>query len=269
MRPLTPPLQISVIDSCESTNQQLLINAEQGAPAGCVLVAREQTAGKGRRGRSWLAEPGKTLTFSLLWTFPADASRLNGLSLAVGVGVMRALKHPELGAMKTHVLPGLKWPNDVLLRCADKPDAKMGGILIESVVRQSPKRERELAVVIGVGLNCLPTESTEHRVTDQPAASLAEAFVSDKALAPEQLLPYILEALSRTLVEFSSQGFQALRHEWEALHLWNQEPVRICESGKVLLEGIVRGVDADGALCIATPSGIERIITGDVSLRKV
>lgn len=274
MRPPNPPLlQITRFDSCESTNERLLRAAENGAPAGSVYVAREQTAGRGRRGRRWLAEPGCTLAFSLLWTFPLQPSAphaLSGLSLAVGVAILRALNRSALGQRRPDLRLGLKWPNDILLRDSEGRDAKVGGILIESILRQTPHDAREMAVVIGVGLNCLASAALATAVAGQPVAALADAYSCNEAdLAPDVLLPVVLDSLQQMLDEFSLTGFATLRDEWLAANLWQNEPVQISEADRVLLEGQLCGVDSDGALCVDTPTGIRRVIAGDVSLRKV
>lgn len=263
------PLEITRLDSCDSTNRWLLAAAESGAAAGSVVVAREQTAGRGRRGRGWVAAPGSTLTCSLLWTFPVDPAALNGLSLAVGVAIMRALADDRLGPCRRGYRVGLKWPNDLLLRRPGVVDAKMGGVLVESVLRRAQNGAREMAVVIGIGLNCRSAAEVDALVTEQSVAALDQVFSTGDLLAPEAVLPILLESLQRTLHEFSNGGFAALRQVWQAAHLWEGASVRISEAGQPLLDGTIRGVDADGALCIATPSGIERVIAGDVSLRKV
>lgn len=262
------PLQITRFDSCESTNERLLRAAEEGAPAGYVYVTREQTAGRGRRGRRWVAEPGRTLAFSLLWVFPAEPAILNGLSLAVGVAILRALNRSSLGRPRTDVRLGLKWPNDILLRNSEGCDAKVGGILIESVLRRTQNGVREMAVVIGVGLNCLASGALASIVADQPVAALADAY-AEPGLTPDAVLPIVLDSLQQTLGEFAATGFSSLRDEWQAMNLWQNEPVQISEAGRVLLQGRLCGVDSDGALCVDTPTGIQRVITGDVSLRKV
>ena len=270
MHQLNPTrFEITRFDSCDSTNRQLLAAAETGASAGTVFVAREQTAGRGRRGRSWIADPGSALAFSLLWSFPVDPGALNGLSLAVGLGIVRALANPVLGTCKPGCRVGLKWPNDILLRTPDGTDGKAGGILIESVIRRRTDGGREMAVVIGVGLNCLASPSVSAAVTDQCIATLADVYEEHDRLNPDALLPVILDSLRRTLQQFAAGGFEVLRDEWQAAHLWQGAAVRVSEAGEALLDGEVRGVDKDGALVIATPMGVERIITGDVSLRKV
>ena len=99
---------VDALAECDSTSSELLRRAEKGAPAGTVIVADQQSAGRGRRGRQWLSAPEASLTFSLLWRFSGPASQLSGLSLAVGVGLARGLE--RLGAQGVC----LKWPNDVL-----------------------------------------------------------------------------------------------------------------------------------------------------------
>ena len=261
-----PKLQITRFDSCDSTNQLLLNAAESGEAAGSVFVAREQTAGRGRRGREWIAAPDQSLTFSLLWTFPADPARLSGLSLAVGLAVVKALSGIS-SPRHTDVRLGLKWPNDLLIHRADGTYAKVGGMLIESVLRAAPGGGKELAVVIGIGLNCGDAGGIRQRVADQDVGTLSELF--PEGTSPEALLPVILEQLSIALAVFSEQGFSQAQAEWNAHNLWQNQWVHLREGEALLHEGLCQGVDADGALCIQTAAGVERIVAGDVSLRKV
>ena len=264
---MQPPLQVHWFDDCDSTNQQLLVAAESGASAGQVYATCAQAAGRGRRGRHWLAEPGNSLAFSLLWTFPAEPQRLQGLPLLVGLAVVDALvalkAHPSLNG----TVLGLKWPNDVMLHRAAGMDAKVGGILVESTTRRSAKGGPELAVIIGVGLNCRTSESLQQQIPDQSIGSLSEFFPT--AVSPEVLLTPVLEGLQRALVGFEAHGFEAFVEAWNQRDLWHGQRVQIQEAGQIILQGIAAGVDATGALCIKTPAGVERVVTGDVSLRKV
>jgi len=244
----------------------LLAAAETGAAAGSVFVAREQTAGRGRRGREWVAAPGDSLTFSLLWAFPPDPARLSGLSLAVGLAVVRAISEIASGSVQD-VAYGLKWPNDILLKRANGVYAKVGGILIESALRPVAAGGKEMAVVIGVGLNCANAAPLENRVIDQTVGTLSEILAGNAS--PEALLPVVLKNLFDTMAEFSQQGFAHCQEAWNAYNLWQDQPVQIREGDAILYEGVCRGGDAVGALCIETAQGIKRIISGDVSLRKV
>lgn len=265
--PVLPPLEVHWFDTCDSTNQQLLVAAESGLPGGHVYVARAQMAGRGRRGRHWLAEPGKSLAFSLLWTFPPEPRRLQGLSLLVGLAVVDALIAHHPGPLAHDIALGLKWPNDVMLHRADGVDAKVGGILVESTSRRSVTGETELAVVIGVGVNCLTSMEMQEQIPEQSIGSLSE-FYQD-AVSPELLLGPVLEKLQRALLDFETRGFEPFVEAWNRHDLWQGKRVQIQEAGQVRLQGIAAGVDATGALCIKTPAGVERVVTGDVSLRKV
>ena len=261
-----PILKITRFDSCDSTNRLLLTAAESGAPSGSVFVAREQVAGRGRRGREWLAAPGDSLTFSLLWTFEPDPSRLTGLPLVVGLSVVRALSALSLG-QASGVKLGLKWPNDLLLARPDDSYAKVGGVLVESALRSGANGLKELAVVIGVGLNCGDSAAIKQQVLDQQVGSLAELWLRPVSL--ERVLDAVLDQLVVDLTLFGEQGFPPFSGAWNAVDLWQNRLVKICEQADVLHEGVCQGVDADGALCIKTVSGTKRIVSGDVSLRKV
>lgn len=244
---------VDALAECESTSTLLLQRADQGAPAGTVIVADRQTAGRGSRGRSWIASPEASLTFSLLWRFPRGIERLSGLSLAVGVAVIRALE--GLGA-RGDACAALKWPNDILYR-----HGKLGGILIE--LQSEP--ESALAV-IGIGLNLrLPPQTSGSPSFALPPAALDEMF----DLLPERhlLLGRLLAELAQVLDLFSVQGFSAVREQWMARHAWQDQAVRVLRDGRVEQQGICRGADVDGALLIETAAGVTRCLSGDVSLR--
>jgi len=241
---------VDAVLECESTSSLLLARAGDGAPAGSVVVADRQTAGRGRRGRSWLSSPESSLTFSVLWRFDGGVERLAGLSLAVGVAVVRALAACGASGIS------LKWPNDVLLG-----DAKLGGILVEL----QAERRRMLAV-IGIGLNLqLPALGEGQETFGQPVAALAQALPS----LPDRhdLLAQVLSELASVLDCFADGGFAVLRGEWQARHAWQDRPVRLLRDGVVETEGVCRGADADGALLIQTADGLERCLSGDLSLR--
>jgi BirA family biotin operon repressor/biotin-[acetyl-CoA-carboxylase] ligase len=231
---------IDLLAECGSTNAELLDRAAGGAPSGAVLVAERQTAGRGRMGREWIAAPGDSLTFSLLWRF-AGGTDLSGLSLAVGVAMARALQ--KVGAGDTV----LKWPNDVL-----KDGRKLGGILIEL--------QSNAAAVIGIGLNLRlpPAMPDEVRAT---AAAL------DIDADPNLLLAALLTELLAVLEAFAVAGFAALRDEWLARHAWSGRPVRVLVPHAAPLDGICAGIADDGALLLETTAGVRRILSGDVSLR--
>jgi BirA family biotin operon repressor/biotin-[acetyl-CoA-carboxylase] ligase len=236
--PLSSRFDVDVVTECESTNTTLLARAD-GSPSGTVLVAERQTAGRGRMGRQWHAEPDASLTFSLLHKLPRGIVP-SGLSLAVGVGIAEALR--ELGVDGV----ALKWPNDIL-----RDHRKLGGILIELA---------SSAAIVGVGLNLrLPTELPDD-VRDNAAAL-------ERDIDRNELLARLLVSLHGVLHEFGVGGFAALRERWLALNAYADEPVRILSEYSPPLEGRCAGVDADGALLLKTTGGVQRVISGDVSLR--
>ena len=240
---------VDALTECDSTNSELMRRADGGAPSGSVVVADRQSAGRRRRGRSWLSEPGRSLTFSVLWRFTGRADRLAGLSLAVGVALARALE--GLGGSGI----ALKWPNDVILQTAGV-HAKLAGILVELSTDR-----RGTVAVIGIGLN-LEAPSGE---LPQPAAGLAEAMVR----LPDRhvVLAAILGELVATLDAFAVDGFAGQKSAWLARHAWQDCAVRVFGDGGAQRDGLCRGVDDDGALLLEHGGQLERIHAGDVSLR--
>lgn len=236
---------IDVLSRCDSTNAVLLARAEAGAPPGTAVIATEQTAGRGRRGRSWFAKPGDSLTFSLLWRFAPDTAPA-GLSLAVGLAVARALSKVGAGDL------ALKWPNDIL-----RDGRKLGGILVE-LVPGAPH-----AAVIGVGINLrLPAGMPE----DLRAAAAA-LYMADETADENALYAALLTELLAVLEIFAAQGFAALRPEWMARHAMQNVAVSLASDFAAPRTGICRGVDADGALLLDIEGRVERILSGEVSLR--
>lgn len=239
---------VDALDACDSTSSELSRRAERGAPSGTVIVADRQTAGRGRRGRVWLSDPEASLTFSLLWRFPLSTP-LSGLSLAVGVALARALD--TLGVVGIC----LKWPNDLLLRHA-AGCGKVGGVLIEMA-----SDRRGYQVIIGIGLN-LQVPSGEF---PDPVSGLAQGC---RALPDRHaIFAALLGELAMVLDAFAVNGYFGQKTEWHRWHAWQGEPVRVLGDAR-LIEGLCLGTDDDGSLLVETAHGIERVLSGDVSLRR-
>lgn len=242
--------RITALAECDSTNTQLMAAAEAGAPSGSVLVADRQTAGRGRRGRTWHASPEDSLTFSVLWRFPADSQAPVALSLVTGLAVAAALE--TLGAR--HI--ALKWPNDVL-----HDGRKLAGILIEL----QPGDLR--STVIGIGLNLrLPDNLPEAVAATATALDRACSGVPRQSGRHEIVLAAILDQLADTFVRYTQTGFTALRAAWCARDAYAGRPVDILGE-QSRQSGICAGVDNDGALLLQGPDGTTRIIAGELSLR--
>jgi BirA family biotin operon repressor/biotin-[acetyl-CoA-carboxylase] ligase len=242
---------IDVVAECDSTNTLLLDRVERGAPSGSVVVARSQTAGRGRRGRTWISAPGDSLTFSLFWRF-APGSSPAGLSLAVGLAVARGIEKVGAGETAPELRVQLKWPNDILI-----DGRKLGGILIE-LLPGAPH-----AAVIGIGINLrLPAD-----LPDEIRATAASLPVLPVATESNLLLAALLRELLHTLGQFANVGFGGLRPEWLAYHAFQDRPIRLLSDFAPPRDGICRGVDVDGALLFECNAQIERVLSGEVSLR--
>jgi len=236
-------------------------NATHSTPF--VRVAYSQTAGRGRRGRAWIAQPGNALLFSTACVLPRPLEGLAGLSLAVGTGVLDALNGLPLTASARLAL---KWPNDILL-----DDGKLAGILIETAWH-TPQAS---AVAIGIGINL-------HGAAEL-AAQLDEALRRHEVLVPgsgpaslsrawpdanlTDTLAAVLNALDATLARFAADGFRPFRQAWLAAHAYAGREVVLLEQGVEVARGLAAGIDDNGQLQIDTPNGMRTAVTGDVSLR--
>lgn len=233
---------------CESTNSDLMAAPPADDDRVHVLVADEQTAGRGRRGRNWLSWNGGSLTFSSLWRFAPGAPVPAGLSLVAGLAVTRALEQLGLQGVQ------LKWPNDVLVH-----GNKLAGILVELL----PGRGRTPAAVIGIGLNLhIPAGVS---VPDQPGVTDLQRELGSHP-GRDALAGAILRELHALLRLYASAGFVALRGAWQQRNAFADLPVRVFGEDNEIV-GTCTGVDEDGALLIRTDDGVRRILSGEVSLR--
>jgi BirA family transcriptional regulator, biotin operon repressor / biotin---[acetyl-CoA-carboxylase] ligase len=246
--PLAGEFGLQVLAECTSTNSQLMDAPPADDGRVHVVVAERQTAGRGRRGRQWQSWSGGSLTFSSLWRFAPGAPVPAGLSLVAGLAVVRSLE--KLGVQGLQ----LKWPNDVLVN-----GSKLAGILVEL----QPGRGRTPAAVVGIGINLrMPDDA---HIPDQPAVTdLARQI--DLVPAPEALLASVLTELHVLFDTYAAAGFAALRGAWQQRNAFADLPVRISGEGTDVI-GICIGVDEDGALLVRTEHGVERILSGEVSLR--
>ncbi|MDR2014604.1 MAG: biotin--[acetyl-CoA-carboxylase] ligase [Azoarcus sp.] len=246
---LATAFDIDWVEECASTNSVLLDSPPKNDGRTHVLVATRQSAGRGRRGRQWLAWPGASLTFSVLWRFAPDTPAPAGLSLAVGLALACTLEKLGVAAVT------LKWPNDVLVH-----GAKLAGVLVEVF----PERGRALTAIIGIGLNlALPADAAipgqEGDVTD-----LAREL--GKPPTCEALLAAILSELHPVLTTYAGTGFGLLRNAWQQRNAFANLPVRISGEGSDIA-GLCLGVDDEGALLVRVNEDTHRVYAGDVSLR--
>jgi BirA family biotin operon repressor/biotin-[acetyl-CoA-carboxylase] ligase len=241
---------VLILDEVPSTNTYLMQLASKGAPHVTCVAAHMQTQGKGRRGRAWISQLGASLTFSLLWRFQCGASALSGLSLAIGVALIRAFA--QLGVQQAQ----LKWPNDVLVG-----GKKLAGILIEL----QGDMEGPSAAVIGVGINLNLPKEVLHSI-DQPATDMATAS-NGVVVNPNDVLGVVLKHIARCLQQFEQEGFAGLREEWLRYHAYHLQAVLMLMPNGVETHGMVQGVAEDGILLVETAFGLQRFSAGEISLR--
>jgi BirA family transcriptional regulator, biotin operon repressor / biotin---[acetyl-CoA-carboxylase] ligase len=240
---IPPSFTLHFHERLGSTSDEAKTLAEHGAPDGTVIVAREQTAGRGRLNRVWFSPEGNLFMSAILRpaVAPAHAAELGFLgAVAVAEAVENCL--PHTASIR------LKWPNDVLVN-----GAKVAGVLLESQLGRLDVRW----IVLGIGLNVL------HRPEDAPypATSLTLAGAQQTA---ETMLPLVLQRLSTWRELWRRHGFAPVRAEWlRRGHAWGEVlEVRI---GGSLVRGRFAGLDDDGALLLETPGGGQRITAGDVA----
>jgi BirA family transcriptional regulator, biotin operon repressor / biotin---[acetyl-CoA-carboxylase] ligase len=256
---------IEIMDVLDSTNTHLIARAAGGAPTGSVVATELQQAGRGRLGRTWHSALGNALTFSVLWRFETGAGALAGLSLAVGVALVRALTKLGVGDVR------LKWPNDLLAN-----RAKLGGILIE----MQGDALGPSAAVIGIGVNIKLSAQTRARI-DQPVTDLA-SLCRDVAPRPEPVpihgeraalidrnavLATVLADLARVLDVFSEGGFEPLKAEWERAHAFAGEEVTLKFPTGLTERATVRGVTASGALLVEQRDALVAVHSAEISVR--
>jgi len=240
---------VELQDVCASTNTLLLERARSGAPSGSVFACELQTAGRGRRGNDWQSSLGGSLTFSLLWRFTRGGAGLSGLSLAVGVALARALA--AVGAAGVQ----LKWPNDLL-----HTGRKLGGILIEA---QGASAGPGFAV-IGIGLNVRLPESLSDAIA-QPVTDVAS--IIGRPVERNHLLAAALLEVGEVLALFAHDGFAPLREEWMARHAHQGKAITLSSGNGIAVAGKAAGVAEDGALLVETARGVERFLSGELTLR--
>jgi BirA family transcriptional regulator, biotin operon repressor / biotin---[acetyl-CoA-carboxylase] ligase len=248
---------LEVVWQLDSTNSTLFARSDLPPGRVDVLLAEVQSAGRGRRGRRWLATPGGALCLSLGWTFGQMPRDMASLGLVVGVCALRALREHLPGAIQSVTPLQLKWPNDLL--CDSR---KLGGILIDMRAEAGGPSY----AVIGIGINvALPgfARNEIHATGTQPC-DLKSLEVSP--LLRNQVATSLIQCLIRGLAEFEREGLQPFRDEWQHADALRGKAVNV-KTLQDTTRGVARGIDREGALLVATPNGLVRFVSGDVSVR--
>ncbi|QQE83683.1 bifunctional biotin--[acetyl-CoA-carboxylase] ligase/biotin operon repressor BirA [Pseudomonas putida] len=233
-------------ETIDSTNAEGLRLAGQGQAAPFLVLAERQSAGRGRRGRQWVSPFAENLYYSLVLRVEGGMRQLEGLSLVVGLAVMRTLE--GIGVKEV----GLKWPNDVLVR-----GQKIAGILLELVGDPADVCH----VVLGIGVN-VNMQVNVH--VDQQWTSIRREVGSP--IDRNRLVAMLSQQLQHELARHRRYGFAAFQEEWEQAHLWQGRNVSLV-AGSTQIDGVVLGVDGQGGLRLEI-DGVEKSFSGgELSLR--
>ncbi len=231
--------------------------ALEGAPEGTVVVAEEQTAGRGRLGRRWVAPAGTCLLCSLLFRPPLPLSRANWLTMLTSMAAADAIRE------QTGLRVDLKWPNDLIV--ADRGPGgearawrKLAGVLTETGVRG----ERLDFVVVGIGINVNVPPDLLPGLAPNATSILAE---TGERVDRAALLAGFLNEVERRYTAL--RAGESPRREWVARLATIGRPVQVHTSTAILV-GVAEGVDEEGALLLRTADGVlHRLLAGDVTLR--
>ena len=248
------------IDQSPSTNEDLMVRWRAGEL--WEPIARKaitQTSGKGRLGRAWVSHAKQALTFSVAYPFKKRIAELSGLSLACGLAVIKGISQASgisQQDLKNAGL-GLKWPNDIFLN-----DKKLAGLLLEGGQLDA---SQSTWIVIGIGINLTADESLENSIK-RPIASL-DQISQIKSMDADVLWLAILKELAKTIEVFEQHSFVKFQDEWNSWDIYTNQNCAIVQNEQIQLEGLERGVDAEGHLLIESDNKIQKVISGDVSLK--
>ncbi|HKS56448.1 MAG TPA: biotin--[acetyl-CoA-carboxylase] ligase [Steroidobacteraceae bacterium] len=251
MRERVTPLEVLL--TVDSTNRY--VSEQPANPPGTtqLCVAEVQNAGRGRRGRSWVAPFGTGVCMSMSWQFVEAPPAFSALSLAVGVAAVRAFG--RLGVEGV----GLKWPNDLIWQ-----QRKLGGILIEMRGESAGPAQ----VVIGLGINMRMPAPVRLMLAEQQAALIADVHEIMRERTPTRnaLIAMLAEEITRMLQTFGQRGFEPFADEWRRLDTLADAQVKVM-SGTETAFGRARGVEIDGTLLVDVDGVLRRFASGEVSLR--
>lgn len=232
-----------------ASTQDELARHQDAWPDMTVVLAEQQTHGRGRRGRDWCSPPALSIYLSCLKRFAGGPAALSGLSLAVGVSLVRALQRLGVSGLL------LKWPNDVIA-----PQGKLAGILIELTAEaEGPSVAR-----VGVGLN-LRLPDALRATLDQPAADLM-ALYPQALMERNRIAATLIDQLHHDLIRFDAHGFSPFSDDFRALDSLHGRPLQL-HTANGMCAGVGRGINVQGALLVDVDGRRMVVHSGEVSVR--
>lgn len=241
--------QLRIMDVVPSTQDELRKLAEEGAPEGTLVIAEQQTSGRGRMGRAWVSPSGKGVWMSLLLRPLVPLPLTPQLTLLAAVALSRAIARvvPSLSI-------GIKWPNDLLV-----DGKKISGILLESAAED--ERLRYVVVGLGVSVNLEPDDYPEELLERAVSLKMANG---GKAIDRAELIAVILEEFERLYDLFAERGFAPIRALWEAHSITLNHTVRLTTPTGTLI-GVPRSLDEMGGLRVELPDGtFQTVYSADI-----
>lgn len=261
VEPELPGFTVEVLPEIDSTNSELIrrFRATQLQAESVLLVAEQQTAGRGRHGRTWQSRRGDSLMFSL--GLPMQPGSWSGLSLVVGISLADSLDPGGTGI-------GLKWPNDLWLRASSGAAGNITGRKLAGILIETAHQDELHYVVIGVGINIRPVELPA--VGSQQAGAPMNLPGCLQDIDPESdaaaTLLRILPALVQNIQAFERFGFAPFQARFARRDVLSGQTVAVL-GAQGMLEGTAHGVGEDGALLVHTAAGMKEITSSEVSIR--
>ncbi|TXL15008.1 biotin--[acetyl-CoA-carboxylase] ligase [Methylococcaceae bacterium HT3] len=246
--------ELDIHDQIDSTNSHLVaLSNSHPDTSGIVCLAEQQTAGKGRRGRQWISPFGSNIYASIVWQFEQGPSSLAGLSLAIGVAVIKALKLHGIHDV------GLKWPNDIYWQ-----HRKLGGILVEV----SGESDGPCHAVIGLGLNLFLTDQDGSQI-EQDWVDINEILGNSHRVSRNQLIATLIEEFIAVTSQYTKESFALYRDQWRDFDCMRGQQVTLF-MGNSTHNGAIMGIDDEGLLLLQTETGsIQSFASGEVSFRRL
>jgi BirA family biotin operon repressor/biotin-[acetyl-CoA-carboxylase] ligase len=246
--------ELKFLETVDSTNNYLKQMAYEGAPEGTVVLADEQTAGRGRLGRSFLSSPGKGIWMSLLLRPELHPSQVHSLTLAASVAVARVLEPLNIPGC------GIKWPNDILIG-----GKKVCGILTE----MSAEMDRVAWVIIGIGLNVNHTAQDFPEDLKELATSLYLSRGIDEFLERSSLAANMINQLEEIYLNYLEKGSSWVVEQWKKYNLTLGKRVRLISTAGEMV-GCAEDLLPDGRLILVDDSRQRHeVLSGEISLREL
>lgn len=246
--------RIEVFPEIESTNSYLMQQSGPEVGQFRVAVTDNQTAGRGRHGKTWQSPPGSGLCLSMAYTFERKPENLSALTLAIGLGVIENLGSQRIAGLQ------LKWPNDLVAS-----DGKLGGILTETRM----DAQEALTVVTGIGLNIDLGAGLDLEGEGGGALSVADLRSHAIEVPPaEHLAAILINGLQQTFITFEQDGFAVFAGRWADYDWLHGREIAVASAEREV-SGTGAGIAADGALLLATrDAGTRRVTSGTVIVKE-